>query len=248
MANAIWKKFKESHGYGKAKLFLKRVTGKELWLRPEVSVASVEYCDWTLNPENLQQGSIVYSLGIGCDIDFDLAVIEEFGAEVHAFDPTPTTAHWLEKQRLSPAFHFYPWAVTGRDGTLTLYPRAKRDGSKSDIMYTTVSEAAVPENGVEVPGFSLPTLMEKLEHRCVDLLKIDIEGTEYEVLDTLIVSAARPRQLLVEFHHRFRSIEKSMTADIIDRLRMVGYRIFAVSGTGREVSFILAPATVRSNT
>jgi len=247
IANAVWKKVEKSRGYAKAKLFLKRVTGKELWLRPEVSVALAEHGGWSLSPHYLRRGSIVYSLGVGDGISFDLALIKQFGVEVHAFDPTPASANWLEDQHAPPAFHFHPWAVTGRNGTLTLYPRTKRDGSKSDIMYTMVPEAAVLQNGVEVPAFSIPTLMKKLGHDRVDLLKMDIEGAEYEVLDTLIASAARPQQLLVEFHHRFPSLDKSMTADIIDRLRMVGYRIFSVSGTGREVSFIRLSATVRSD-
>jgi len=33
--------------------------------------------------------AVVYSLGIGEDISFDLALIEKYGARVHAFDPTP---------------------------------------------------------------------------------------------------------------------------------------------------------------
>ena len=66
---------------------------------------------------------------------------------------------------------------------------------------------------------------------------MDIEGAEYEVLDSLIASDIRPTQLLVEFHHRFPSIGKEKTAGVIRRLRDIGYRIYAVSANGREVSF-----------
>jgi hypothetical protein len=45
-------------------------------------------------------------------------------------------------------------------------------------------------------------------------------------------------QLLVEFHHRFADIGLARTAGMIARLRGCGYRIFAVSETGREVSFV----------
>ena len=103
---------------------------------------------------------------------------------------------------------------------------------------------AAAQSGVEVPAFTIDTLMHKLGHNHVDLLKMDIEGAEYEVLEALIASSSRPRQLLVEFHHRFPSIAKSMTSDIIGGLRRIGYRIFAVSGTGREVSFIYRPTVV----
>ncbi len=47
------------------------------------------YGEWTICPELLEQRVIVYSMGIGDNIDFELAVMDEWGAEVHAFDPTP---------------------------------------------------------------------------------------------------------------------------------------------------------------
>ncbi len=246
MASALSKKLRGTRGYRKTKLFLKRVSGKELWLRPELSVASIDFGDWALGLEDLGPGSVVYSLGVGDDIGLDLALIEQFGVEVHAFDPTPGVAEWVESQDLSAGFHFHPWAAAGSDGALVLYPRKKRDGSKSDMMYTMMAGAgaADPQNGVEVPAFTIDTLMHKLGHNHVDLLKMDIEGAEYEVLEALIASSSRPRQLLVEFHHRFPSIAKSMTSDIIEGLRRIGYRIFAVSGTGREVSFIYRPTVV----
>jgi sensor c-di-GMP phosphodiesterase-like protein len=69
-------------------------------------------------------------------------------------------------------------------------------------------------------------------------MKMDIEGTEYEVLDGLLSSSIKPTQLLVEFHHRFPGIGLEKTADIIERLRGAGYKIFAISEIGREVSFL----------
>jgi FkbM family methyltransferase len=244
MANAAWKRFEGSDGYRRTKLFLKRVTGKELWLRPEISVQSASCSDWSISTEDLAAGDIVYSIGVGDSIDFDLALIEQYGVEVHAFDPTPASVTWLEQYQPSPNFHFHPWAVTGSDGSITLYPRARRDGTASEVMYTMVPEAGSLKDGVEVPAFSIPSLLTKLGHDRIDLLKIDIEGAEYEVLDTLIASSIRPQQLLVEFHHRFPSIDKSMTANTVARLRMVGYGVFAVSATGREVSFVRRKGTV----
>ncbi|MCH7880828.1 MAG: hypothetical protein IIB69_04465, partial [Proteobacteria bacterium] len=54
----------------------------------------------------------------------------------------------------------------------------------------------------------------------------------------LLASPIKPSQLLVEFHHRFPGISLDSTADMVKRLRQTGYKIFAVSETGREVSFL----------
>jgi len=58
------------------------------------------------------------------------------------------------------------------------------------------------------------------------------------VLEGLLESPVLPTQLLVEFHHRFVENGLERTYDIIGRLREAGYRIFAISEIGREVSFL----------
>ena len=135
-------------------------------------------------------------------------------------------------------FQFHPWAVTAEDGTVKLYPRVRKDGRQSAVMYTMLAEDASCENAIEVPALSLASIAARLGHARIDLLKMDIEGAEYEVLEGLLASPIRPCQLLVEFHHRFPGIGLEMTAGMIRRLQHAGYKIFAISETGREVSFL----------
>ena len=82
-------------------------------------------------------------------------------------------------------------------------------------------------------------MMDKLGHESVDLLKMDVEGAEFDILDGLKSADRLPKQLLVEYHHRFPGIGKQRTAASIASLRELGYRIFAIAETGREVSFVL---------
>ncbi len=166
--------------------------------------------------------------------------MRRFGLQVHAFDPTPSTAEWLLEHPQGPGFHFHPWAVTAADGTLTLYPRVRKDGSRSQVMYTMVADDTARSEAIEVPAFSLGSISSTLGHDRLDLLKMDIEGAEYEVLDTLPDLAVQPRQLLVEFHHRFAGIGPARTVEAVAALRRQGFRLFAISDTGRELSFLRA--------
>lgn len=239
MAIKAWKRIEGTPGYQRRKLFFKRLLGRELWLRPEIDVHTI--CDggWLYHPDVLDSGSIVYSLGIGKDIEFDLALIERFGLELHAYDPTPSTVEWISGVELPVGFHFHPCAVTAADGVLKFYPRVGRGGSKSSVMYTMIADDASIGDVIEVPAMSLTNVAAGHGDDHVDLLKMDIEGAEYDVIEHLVESTIRPRQLLVEFHHRFAGgggVEKTTAA--IAALRGVGYRLFSVSVTGRELSFL----------
>jgi len=238
VAIAAWKRFEKTPGWQRKKRFLKRLTGKELRLHVEIDVPTVKDGGWWFSTEKLNNDSIVYSLGVGDEINFDLAIIEQFGVEVFGFDPTPNSIELLDSSKLPDRFHFFPWAVMATDGTLKFYPRLKKDGSKSDVMFTMIPEEETKDDVIEVPAYSLSSITEKLGHDRIDLLKMDIEGAEYKVLEGLLDCPVLPEQLLVEFHHRFVENGLQRTYDIVDQLRSVGYKIFAISEIGREISFL----------
>ena len=238
MAIAVWKRFEKTPQWQRKKRFLKRLIGKELRLGTDVDVPVVKDGGWWFCPEGLNETSIVYSLGVGDEINFDLALIEKYGVEVFAFDPTPNSIVMLDASRLPENFHFQPWAVSAEDGSLEFYPRLKKDGTKSDVMFTMIPEEATKDDIIEVPAYCMSTITEKLGHQRIDLLKMDIEGAEYEVLDGLLDSAVLPKQLLVEFHHRFVKDGLDRTYRLVERLREAGYGIYAISEIGREVSFL----------
>ena len=220
---------------------LRQLLGREIRLEPSIELATVRDADWCYHRDALEEGSVVYSLGIGDTIEFDLALIERTGATVHAFDPTPGTLDTLAEHDLPGAFRFHPWAVAAADGTLTLYPRVRRNGSLSETMYTLVPDSASADDAIQVPAYTIESIAARLGHARIDLLKMDIEGAEYEVIEGLLAGVQRPRQLLVEFHHRHTGFSRADTAAAVAALQAAGYRIFYVSDNMREVSFLHRP-------
>ena len=134
---------------------------------------------------------------------------------------------------------FHPWAASGSDGTLRLYRRVSTRGKRSAVMWTADDNAGDSEDYIDAPAYTIATLMRKLGHDRVDLLKMDVEGAEYDILAGLEGADRLPKQLLVEYHHRFPGIGKRRTADSIAALRGLGYRVFGISETGREVCLVL---------
>lgn len=191
------------------------------------------YGGYAVVPAGLGPHSIVYSFGVGEDASFDLALIERFGATVHAFDPTPRSRAWVDAQVWPPTFHFHPLGVAGADGTLTLH--APPDASH--VSYSPVARKGSAEV-VEVPVRTVRSLMAELGHDHVDLIKADIEGAEYEMIADLLAHGPVVDQLLLEFHHHLPTIPLSRTKQALAELRAAGYCLFDQSEAGAEMSFV----------
>lgn len=184
----------------------------------------------------LGRDSIVYSVGVGEDVSFDLALIGRFGSTVHAFDPTPRSIDWVRGQELDTRFVLHEYGLADFDGNATFH-------APSDPGHVSHTLLERPSGGrsIEVPMRTLRTIMRDLGHDRIDLLKMDIEGAEYGVIADLARSSIRPTQLLVEFHHRFPGVGPHRTAEAIRTLRSIGYRVFAISATNEEFGLLHAP-------
>jgi FkbM family methyltransferase len=190
------------------------------------------YGGWNIIPSSLNKQSVVYSFGIGEDITFDLSVIEKYQCKVHGFDPTPRVIDWLNGQKLPKEFVFHPWALSTTDGVLTFYT------PENDAHISHTALPGANSKAVEVPSKCLPTILQLIDHQHIDLLKMDIEGFEYDVLTDMLSKNIRPKQLLIEFHHFNKQIGNAKTEQMIALLEKSGYRLFSIADSFSEYSFV----------
>ena len=196
-----------------------------------------EYGGWTINPTLVNKDSIVYSAGIGEDISFDRALIERFGVTVHGFDPTPRSIKWVKSQTVPKEFVLHEYGFAKDDGTLVFH----MPENPEHVSLSTVERPNATER-VELPVRNLAGIMKELGHSHIDLLKMDIEGSEYEVIEDLLARGIQVKQLLVEYHHRFPKIGNQKTLDSISLLRDHGYLLFHIAKSELEYSFVRATA------
>lgn len=205
---------------------------------PEIPVTSTRfgsaYGGWDVIPALLGRDAVVYSFGVGEDASFDLALIEQFGITVHAFDPTPKAIAWVGRQHFNDRFRFFPVGIADEDGEVLAY--APEDPAHAS--YSVIS--GLPGRAVAIPIAvkRLATIMQELGHDHVDLLKMDIEGAEYRVIDDLCRSGIRPKQILLEFHHFLPGMDARTTRTSLRALRKCGYRIFSVTPSGHEYGLV----------
>jgi FkbM family methyltransferase len=183
--------------------------------------------------DKLREQATIYSFGIGTDISFDLELIRKFGVQVHAFDPTPRSLAWLKTQKVPEGFHIHQYGVAACDGMLRFAPPK----SPAHVSHTIVQRAG-SEHSIWAPVRRITTIMKDLGHDSLDILKMDVEGAEYAVLHDVLENSIPVTQLCVEFHHRWREIGVSRTREAISALRARGYRIFHISDSGEEYSFL----------
>ena len=156
---------------------------------------------WVVDYSKLNSNSVVYSVGVGSNIDFDLALIEELKLAVYAFDPTPRSIEWIKKQSLSKSFKFIPVGLGSNDGEMEFFPPRK----ESSTHFSPIDR--YDNLGVETikaPVKTLKSLAQEFGHQTIDLLKMDIEGAEYDVIDNLEEQEVEINQILIEFHHMYK--------------------------------------------
>jgi FkbM family methyltransferase len=193
-----------------------------------------EYGGFYVAPKSLNKNSIIYSIGIGEDISFDLDLITQFGCTIQGFDPTPKSIQWLKKNQPHSNFIFHEYGIDTKDGETTFF-LPKNPNLISGALHKTNNAGA---ETITVPVKKITTICKELGHKHIDLLKMDIEGAEYSVIPDILSSKISIHQILIEFHHRFIDDGFKKNKEIIRMLNGNDYKIFAVSDSLMEISFI----------
>jgi len=182
-------------------------------------------CSWTFSPDEIGPESTVYSGGVGNDISFEHGLVNQFGCTVNLLDPSPTGIATMDlAENRIPHFKFLPIGLAGSCCTLRLSPPlSPQEGS-----WFSHSEKGT----FEAPCLDLASLLKQNHHSYVDILKLDIEGAEYGVVDHIIDARIPVRQILVEFHDGLLpGIRRSQSLRAGFRLITNGYRLIAILGT-----------------
>jgi FkbM family methyltransferase len=155
------------------------------------------YGGWIVPAALIEPGWICYSVGAGADISFDLALIERFDVRVQSVEPVEG---YVRQARAAagaePRFAAYRAAITAADGPVRMQHTHNPEGhalSSANLFETNEFE--------EVPGRTLASLARELGHPRIDLLKLDVEGGEYEVIPALDLEALQIKALAVQLHH-----------------------------------------------
>eukprot|EP00392_Amoebophrya_sp_AT5.2_P018765 g19388.t1 len=143
-----------------------------------------EYGGWTFVDTNLGESSVIYSIGLGENISWDLGMIQKYNCNVFGYDPTPKTSRYISGlgEKVPRAkFHFKSEGIATAPGTIEFSMPANpnhvslRGGSGK-------KEKGRGDKLLHLPVNTLKNWMQENGHAKIDILKMDVEGMEYELL------------------------------------------------------------------
>jgi FkbM family methyltransferase len=210
---------------------------------------------------------IVYDFGIRENPEFGKTLLgAPFYCKVYAFDPSPITREFYASPqsahlRNHPNYTLFHYGAGGLDGSVRLneydwgqvsiirFPLEVQKNCSS----TSAGNCALDLHPYQLQTFMLPvrtldTIMKELGHDHVDILKLDVEGSEYAFLEHALEhdNLRNVSQLSVEWHHydfdsRYGGGSVSSINAIVALLQEQGLHQFYIHndiggwpGTGRE--------------
>lgn len=164
--------------------------------------------------EDLFAGERVYKmLDIGANVGiFTQWALDRFGSdtEVIAVEPMKVATEVFKAIHADkPNVRLYECAITSYDGELELGV----DPGNSLVSSVVINQ----ENTIKVQAMRLSSLMEKAGWESADLLKMDIEGAEYEIFEE--VTSLPFKNILLEFHYN----TDERIFKILDKLETLGF-------------------------
>ena len=146
--------------------------------------------------------SIIFSFGIGEDLSFSQDIISRCpDTRVFAFDPTPKSISYVRNHRLSKLtnFNFFPFGLSDRCGKQDFYLPLNNEY----VSGSSKKNKSLNNHPITVEMRTLQYFANKLNIHHIDLLKMDIEGSEFKVIDKLKKYPISIDQICFETHERF---------------------------------------------
>jgi FkbM family methyltransferase len=178
-----------------------------------------DYGGWYIDLDLIPEGSTILSAGVGEDISFDIELINRKNCQIIGIDPTEKSEAFVKRCPIR-NFTFLNKALWYNQQPVKIY-RNKKASEVSDSVSKT-NRGVSPDLFYWAETVTIPELLQQYPN--VSVLKIDIEGAEYEVLQHL-TSLLVP-QVCVEFHHRYLTeYTEQDTQECMQRMLTLGYQI-----------------------
>lgn len=203
---------------------------------------------WIPKNNSLNENSIVYSGGAGEDISFDLKLQDKYNCWIIIIDPTKRAIKHYEEvkkfyndnnfkftgniqkdyiqniKNLNIDFNKIIFLDIGLYNKKDLLKFYKQDNP--NYVSQSLENNIFGNNYDIVKVDTIKNIMNELNHNNIDLLKLDIEGSECDVLDKMLDDNILPKYLCIEYDLLIKNKDLNKKTEKIDkRLQSFEYKI-----------------------
>ena len=153
--------------------------------------------EYHIPPHFIPSGSLTI-VDIGANVGLFALYMKSLrqDCDIHCFEPVPQTVELLKRNTAhDPRIHVHPYALSDHEKIAALYLHPANSGENSLKSGITTAVSAVQ---VRVENAS--TTMSQIGISYIDVLKIDTEGSEVEILESLRSLLPYVGILMIEFH------------------------------------------------
>lgn len=146
----------------------------------------------------------IISAGVGDDISFDIDMLN-LGYNLIFIDPTPLAVKYFKKNfdynLYDKKFIFYEKGLWNEKTNLNFYSSDSKADINSDeyIISNTISNYNKSKNSIKIETTTISEIMRENKIEFFFLIKLDIEGSELEVINHIYKKNIKPNYLLIEF-------------------------------------------------
>ena len=187
-------------------------------------------CGHSFLPEWIHPGAVVVDLGAQRG-QFALQMIDRFKVRCYAVEASPCLVREIPSHERLRVFNF---AVGAVDGEVPFYVSEK---ARSSSLFLRTDRRMLET--LNVPGKRLETFLRENRLDAIDLLKVDIEGAEMLVFDSMSDETfERIGQIAVEFHEPQGLVSAAEIRRVRRRLGRLGFRMIQFSWNSLDCLFV----------
>tara|TARA_X000000950_G_scaffold229307_1_gene277114 strand:- start:16883 stop:17587 length:705 start_codon:yes stop_codon:yes gene_type:complete len=210
-------------------IFFNRYLKKNLRLR-KIKKLNIQY----ISPDFLYfsevpKDAVVVDVGCGFQAEFSTHMMTEFGIRCYGVDPT--RKHFIHLKEIQYSFEQFthlPFAVSSKKGEILFYESLNNESGSILDSHINVREGLTTKYNVKT--LTLRALKKRIGADEISILKLDLEGAEYELFKNLTQEDLDGyKQIFVEFHHHcVKKYKQEDTEESVKKMTDFGYKSFSL--------------------
>ncbi len=194
-----------------------------------------KYGGFNVYDKILSKNDKILSFGVGEDITFDEELIQYKKCIVFAFDPTPKSIKFISNKKEIKNFKFFNVGISNKSGKCRFNLPINDNYVSGSLIFNKNHH---DKNHITVKMKSFNDILHQNKLNNISLVKLDIEGEEYNIYKDIINHYPKIPQICLEIHERFFSDGCTKTKTLLKDFRNNDYLLFGISDSYEELSFI----------